>query len=171
MLPVTQIPFNIDKEKYLNDFWENYQQESACLTDGRLRAPKPYFKIIRNTEFMEQETKRWSELLDADARARYYWLKPKRQLWWHTDAGTKCAINFVLNGNDAKVQFSDTGEDLEGPPPEKFNEYEYTAAVLDITKYHSVPNDSDIPRILFKVSIFNKSYEEVISQLKNLWKF
>lgn len=165
MLPVTQIPYNIEKEIYLKDFWNNFEQQSACLTDGRLRAPKPYFKIIRNTEFLDQETKKWSKLLKADARARYYWLKPNRQLWWHTDAGTKCAINYVLNGNDARVQFSVAGEDLEGPPPDDFNEYEYKAAILDVTKYHSVPNDSDTPRILFKISIFDKSYEDVVSLL------
>lgn len=165
MLPVTQIPYNIEKEIYLKDFWDNFEQQSACLTDGRLRAPKTYFKIIRNTEFLDQETKRWSRLLGADARARYYWLKPSRQLWWHTDAGTKCAINYVLNGNDSRVQFSVTGEDLEGPAPSEFNEYEYNAAVLDVTKYHSVPNDSDLPRILFKISIFDKSYEDIVSLL------
>lgn len=165
MLPVTEIPYNIEKETYLRDFWNNFEQQSACLTDGRLRAPKTYFKIIRNTDFLNQETKKWSELLEADARARYYWLKPNRQLWWHTDAGTKCAINYVLNGNDARVQFSNTGEDLEGPPPTEFNEYEYNAAILDVTKYHSVPNDSIIPRILFKISIFDKSYEDVVSLL------
>jgi len=166
MLPVTQIPFNIDKELYLEDFRNNFEQQSACLTDGRLRSPKTYFKIIRNTEFLNQETKRWSEFFQADARARYYWLKPNRQLWWHTDAGTTCAINYVLNGNDAKVQFSVTGEDLEGPPPVQYNEFEYRAAILDVTKYHSVPNDSDLPRILFKISIFDKSYEEIVNLLK-----
>jgi len=166
MLPVTQIPFNIDKEKYLDDFWKNYEQESACLTDGRLRAPKPYFKIIRNTDFLDEESRRWSKFFQADARARYYWLKPNRQLWWHTDAGTKCAINYVLNGNDARVQFSVTGEDLEGLPPKEYNEFEYRAAILDVTKYHSVPNDSDLPRILFKISIFDKSYEEIVEYFK-----
>jgi len=166
MLPVTQIPFNIDKEKYLDDFWKNYEQESACLTDGRLRAPKPYFKIIRNTDFLDEESRRWSKFFQADARARYYWLKPNRQLWWHTDAGTKCAINYVLNGNDARVQFSVTGEDLEGLPPKEYNEFEYRASILDVTKYHSVPNDSDLPRILFKISIFDKSYEEIVEYFK-----
>ena len=165
MHPITKVPFDIDTAIYLDDFWNNFEQESACLTDGRIRSPKNYFKIIRNTEFLERETVRWSKLLDADARARYYWLKPNRQLWWHTDAGTKCAINYVLNGNDAKVQFSVTGEDLEGPPPAQYNEFEYRAALLDVTKYHSVPNDSDLPRILFKISIFDKSYEEILSLL------
>lgn len=166
MQPVTQIPYNIETEKYLEDFWNNYEQESACLTDGRLRAPKPYFKIIRNTDFLEEETRRWSEFFQADARARYYWLKPNRQLWWHTDAETKCSINYVLNGNDSRVQFSKTGEDLEGPPPIEYNEFEYRAAVLDVTKYHSVLNDSELPRILFKISIFDKSYEEIVNRLK-----
>ena len=165
MLPVTQIPFNIEKEKYLEDFKNNFEQQSACLTDGRLRSPKTYFKIIRDTPLLEEESKRWSELLQADARARYYWLKPNRQLWWHTDSNTTCAINYVLNGNDARVQFSTTGEDLKGPPPKDFNEYEYNAAILDVIKYHSVPNDSDIPRILFKISIFDKSYKEIVNLL------
>lgn len=166
MLPVTQIPYNINPEKYLKDFWDHYEQESACLTDGRLQSPKTYFKIIRNTKLLEEESKKWSKLLDADARARYYWLKPKRQLWWHTDAGTQCSINYVLNGNDALVQFSDTGEDLEGPPPENYNEFKYRSAILNVTKYHSVPNDSSLPRVLFKISIFNKTYEEIINLLK-----
>jgi hypothetical protein len=165
MQPVTQIPFNIDKEKYLEDFYNNFDQVSACFTDGRLRSSKSYFKIIRDTAFLDQETKKWSDFFGADARARYYWIKPNRQLWWHTDAGTKCAINYVLNGNDSRVQFSTTGEDLEGPPPEQYNEFEYRAAILDVTKYHSVPNDSNLPRILFKISIFDKSYEEIVSRL------
>tara|TARA_B110000977_G_C11084140_1_gene493952 strand:+ start:2338 stop:2841 length:504 start_codon:yes stop_codon:yes gene_type:complete len=165
MQPVTQIPFNIDKEKYLEDFYNNFDQVSACFTDGRLRSPKSYFKIIRDTVFLDQETKKWSDFFGADARARYYWIKPNRQLWWHTDAGTKCAINYVLNCNGSRVQFSTTGEDLNGPPPAQYSEFEYRAAILDVTKYHSVPNDSGLPRILFKISIFDKSYEEIVSRL------
>lgn len=171
MQPVTKIPYNINKKSYLTDFWNNFEQESACLTDGRLRAPKSYFKIIRNTELLNQETKSWSKILSADARARYYWLKPNRQLWWHTDAETKCAINYVLNENTASVQFSATGDDLKGPPPEKFYEYFYKSAILDVTKYHSVSNNHSVPRILFKISIFDKSYDEVLQILKELWKF
>lgn len=165
MSPVTLIPYNINSDLYLNDFWNNFEQQSACLTDGRLTSPKKYFKIIRNTEFLKQETARWSKYLCADARARYYWLKPNRQLWWHTDANTQCAINYVLNDNTAKVQFSITGEDLNGPVPDQYKEFEYKSAVLDVTKYHSVPNNCKEPRILFKVSIFNKSYEDIVSLL------
>jgi hypothetical protein len=165
LMPVTLLPYNIDKEKYLKDFWENFEKESTGLTDSRVRAPKSYFKIIKNTKLLEEETTRWSNLLQADARARYYWLKPNRQLWWHTDAGTKCAINYILNDNNAKVQFSVTGESLQGRPAEQFNEFEYKAAILDVTKYHSVPNYSNLPRILFKISIFDKTYEDIVNLL------
>lgn len=168
---ITNIPFLINKEDYLKDFYKNFETHAVGLTDARMKSAKSYFKIIKNTQLLNIETKKWSALLDADARARYYWLKPNRQLWWHVDAGTKCAINFILNDNNSKILFSETGIDLNGPPPKKYLSFTYNSAILDVTKYHSVPNNSKNSRILFKVSIFDKSYEDIVSKIKNMQEF
>jgi hypothetical protein len=162
MEPVTIIPYFIDKVKYLNDFNSHFEQQSACVTDGRMASEKSYFKIIRDTDLLDLTTDYYSNLLGCDARARYYWVKKGRRLWWHTDSNTQCSLNFILNGNSAQIEIAGH-EDLEGPPPEKWNTYEYKSCLLDTTTYHSVPNYTDRDRILFKISIFDKSYKEMSS--------
>lgn len=162
MEPVTLIEPFIDKEIYLNDFYNNFETQSACVTDGRLAGEKSYFKIIRNTDLLELTSDYFSNFLQCDARARYYWIKKGRRLWWHTDAGTKCSINIVLNENKAQIEIADH-EDLAGPPPEKFDTFNYEGCILDTTTYHSVPNYTDKDRILFKISIFDRTYEDISS--------
>ena len=167
LAPIIKIPFDVDKEKFLDDFDYNRSISNLSYEDEVLKAAglgaKSYFKITRSqdvsTPLLKELSENISKKYNCDARARYYWLKPKRQLWWHVDTGTQCSLNYVINGNPSKILIAD--EDLKGPPPKHYEEFTYSSALLNTTKYHTVPNNVNQERILLKISIFDKTYEEM----------
>ena len=63
-----------------------------------------------------------------------------------------CSINYVLSNTDDKVTF-------------KSFEESYRCALLNVQEEHSVTNLKE-DRLLFKVSIFDKTYNEVLQILK-----
>ena len=63
-----------------------------------------------------------------------------------------CSINYVLSNTDDKVTF-------------KSFEESYKCALLNVQEEHSVTNLKE-DRLLFKVSIFDKTYYEVLQILK-----
>ena len=86
--------------------------------------------------------------LGIESNPRFYTLDPHTYLVPHKDYGTSCSINILLYGQqDAPIN-------VEG------SEYTYNACVLNVQKEHSVRN-GPLKRILFKLSIFNQTYEEV----------
>jgi hypothetical protein len=58
---VQHIPYFIDREKYLEDFYSNFELQSACVTDGRLDTEKKYFKIIRDTDLLNLSSDYFSD--------------------------------------------------------------------------------------------------------------
>jgi|TARA_B110000503_G_C7079563_1_gene384541 hypothetical protein len=86
-------------------------------------------------------------------RPRFYLLDENVYLVPHVDFGTLCSINILLfTTENAPVN-------VEG------NEYTYTSCILNTQKEHSVQNGLN-KRILFKISIFEHSYEEVCEKIK-----
>jgi len=88
------------------------------------------------------------------AKPRFYTLDPYTYLVPHIDYGTSCSINILLyDQQNAPVN-------VEGV------EYKYNACVLNVTKEHSVRN-GPLKRILFKLSIFDQTYEEICDIVNN----
>jgi len=86
---------------------------------------------------------------------RFYFLQKKTILRNHIDLNTKCSINHVISGAESPVNYPDYGM------------YNYKTALLNTEKLHGVINkDSD--RILFKISIFDESFEQVRAKLFDL---
>ena len=94
--------------------------------------------------------------LSGRVSGRYYNLMPNHSLRWHTDRSTTCSFNFLLEGN-GPVQYKDENENI--------HEFFYKQALLNTSVPHHVPA-SDNRRIIFKVSIFGVSYEEVLTAYK-----
>ena len=93
-----------------------------------------------------------SFLESNECKPRFYIQQKNWSLPFHKDRGTLCSINYVLSNTNDKVTF-------------KSYEKSYKCALLNVQEEHSVTNLKE-DRLLFKVSIFDKTYEEVLSILK-----
>ena len=95
----------------------------------------------------------WADYLKSNScKPRFYNLEKGASLGFHKDRGTLCSINYVLSGNSGGVTFGD-------------GIIVYECALLNTQELHNVPKQSE-NRILFKVSIFDLSYEDVKNILK-----
>lgn len=99
--------------------------------------------------------KDFSNICDCEIRPRYYIQEKGFTLPFHTDRGTQCAINFVLSTSKDPIRFkTESG----------INSYQYRTAIVDVTKEHEVRASKE-DRYLFKLSIFDKSYEDVLENI------
>lgn len=90
-------------------------------------------------------------LKSSDCRPRFYVQQPKVTIPFHTDRSTLCSINILLTDKTAPIFFR------SGP-------VHYNTALLNTTVEHAVFNPSET-RILYKISIFDKTFEEVKEKL------
>ena len=90
----------------------------------------------------------------GDAKPRYYRQKKSSEVPWHSDMNTKCCVNIILSDEAAPIVFEEVGE------------ISYKCALLDSTKSHMVPR-FEAERLLLKVSIFARTYEEARDALKS----
>lgn len=94
--------------------------------------------------------KQFQQILGYDCKPRFYCQKQGYTVPYHTDSGTSCSINFVLSDTPDPIKLKVRGTEI--------TEY-YTVALLDTQVCHSVGASTE-DRYLFKLSIFDKSYEE-----------
>lgn len=110
------------------------------------------WKIARNIEF--DYASELNSFFGIEAKPRFYVLKPHCVLPEHRDLGTECSINILLNDDEpAPVHFGE-------------QEYRYTQCLLNTQNLHSVTNGAR-ERILFKLSIFDESYSEIVEKIKD----
>ncbi len=97
-------------------------------------------------------TDTFKSLLDVDIKPRFYIQEKGFTLPYHRDRGTTCAINFVLSSIADPITFR-----------QGFNtfHFKYKTAIVDVTQEHMVTAMTS-DRYLFKMSIFDKSYEEIL---------
>jgi hypothetical protein len=112
------------------------------------RKSQEYFKIgYWDSPYIQQIV----EDLKINGKPRFYFQDPGSFLDWHTDINTLCSINMVLSDDPAPISF-------------RSGEVFYRQALLNTTVPHAVQNGPN-PRILFKISIFDQTYEEVASRI------
>jgi len=90
------------------------------------------------------------DVLDLnDVRPRFYIQHKGMTIPMHKDRGTECSFNFIL----------------EGTSPIKFEDKEevYKKAILNTQVMHGVYDTID-DRILYKISIFDETYNEVVKR-------
>jgi hypothetical protein len=97
-------------------------------------------------------------MLPGRVDGRFYRTEPNITLPPHVDGSasrperTQCSLNFIINDNNGEVTFYDKGKETS---------YTYKQALLDVTQVHSVKNNDNTDRILFRISIFHVCFDEV----------
>tara|TARA_Y200000002_G_scaffold271746_1_gene226275 strand:+ start:272 stop:739 length:468 start_codon:yes stop_codon:yes gene_type:complete len=96
----------------------------------------------------------FEKMLDTAIKPRFYIQEKGFTLPFHRDRGTTCAVNFILSTSRDPIRFKTEWG---------VNSYQYTTAIVDVSREHEVRASSQ-DRYLFKLSIFDKSYEEVVDK-------
>ena len=156
MDPVTQISYQVNQYKLLAEL-DHFRTDFIMYSDPK-HGDVNGWEVLRETEqtiVMKEQRESFLDQFNitCESRARYYILKPDLYLPPHIDFNTTCAVNFILSGGESPVSYES-------------GEYIYDNAVLDTTKLHWVQN-SGSPRILFKISIFDMDYEELVWNIQN----
>lgn len=118
------------------------------------------FKILRQNDTLKvmknecQKFLKYYGFNDDDGEARYYILNANSVLPMHCDKDTKCSINHLLEGT-APIEFDGIGK------------FQYSTALLNISLSHGVDNSNLPDRLLYKISFFNHTFEEVKSKIMN----
>jgi len=113
----------------------------------------PFWKVIRDKNLNSELGWSYAEELKEELgipgkiNVSFYRLLANETLPWHTDTDTKCSLNFILNANEAPVSYES-------------GTYTYKQALINTEIPHMVEN-GDVDRILYKISIFDLSFEEM----------
>jgi hypothetical protein len=148
------LTIDVDKQWCLN-IYQNIKDKEETYDDLK-HGSVDHWKVIRLPHF-DYADEIMEELgligFVEDYRPRFYTLKSNTILEKHVDLGTQCALNFVLSNRAAPVTFEDT------------ENFYYSTALFNTSIPHSVTNGDD-DRILFKISIMDKSFEDVRERIK-----
>lgn len=105
-------------------------------------------KNWKTFDFENEYTTKIKNELNIEANSKFVFQSNNYLLKPHVDVGTLCSINVILQGFKDPVIF-------EG------KEYYYRQSLLNVQKMHSVFTTEE--RILFKMSIKNKSFDELVN--------
>ena len=148
------LSIDVDKHWCLN-IYQTVNDEKETYSDSK-HGTVDNWKVIRLPHF-DYADDIMEELgligFVKDYRPRFYVLKSNTVLDKHIDLDTQCAINFVLSDHPAPVTFEDT------------ENFYYTKALFNTSIPHAVVN-GDSERLLFKISIMDKSFEEVRERIQ-----
>lgn len=149
MDPIIHINYKIDKEKLLNEA-ALIRQSATGYTDARYPDLKMDDWLVGHCscEYANQIMHDFG----IQGKPRFYWLQPNAVIPEHVDNGTLCGLNFILTGNASPITFGDT-------------DYFYESILVDTTRPHSVTNNEH-ERVMFKISIFNETFEQVALKIK-----
>lgn len=149
MEPLIHLNYPLDKELLLKEA-VLAKQSAAAHKDSR------YPDMVFDNWLISHHTSEYIQQIMQDfevtGKPRFFWLEPFAVIPEHTDNGTTCSLNFLLNDDAAAVTIN--GKD-----------YFYTSVLLNTTAPHSVTNNHT-ERLLFKISIFGESYQDVAARLK-----
>lgn len=151
MSPLTELDFDFDKELLKTE---------ALILDGYTPFVDPLGGAVYNDWLIKHATSDYAlkitdyirQLFDLkDCRPRFYIQKPGFKLGFHKDRGTLCSFNFLLSDNLDAINFRN-------------GDRYYQTCLLDVQEEHAVLNVTS-DRILFKISIFDKTFGEIDSAL------
>ena len=101
----------------------------------------------------------FKSVLDTDnIEANFFTQQKDTEVKAHIDVGTPCAINFIIHGGATPIIFDEGGTHF------------YTNALLDVSKRHSVPLQLETERLVFKLRILDKTFEEAQEKIINFFK-
>lgn len=121
--------------------------------DPKTGTPIEKWLIKRDvTGYGRMITEEFEKRLDVSIKPRFYIQETGFTLPYHRDRSTTCAINFILSTPRDPITFRQGYNTFH---------FKYKTAIVDVTQEHTVTASKE-DRYLFKLSIFDKSYEEVL---------
>ena len=153
MDPILHLTYKIDKQQLLKEALA-VKDLAKSYTDSRYPGVTLDDWLIchHSSSYTEQIIKDFSVV----GKSRFYWLNPFGTVPEHVDNGTQCSLNFILTDNPSPITYSGV-------------EYFYESALIDTSIPHSVTN-KEHERIIFKISIFNESFQQVAEKIKKYTK-
>jgi hypothetical protein len=148
MQPLIHLNYPLQVNLLLSEA-EELRAKAIPYVDGRYHTKMEDWRVVRE---YGPYGKQILHDFGINGRPRFYWLQANSVLGTHTDHNTTCSINFVLSKNLAPVIINGV-------------DYFYTQALLNTSIPHSVVNGPE-ERILFKISIFDETYEQVAEKIK-----
>jgi hypothetical protein len=154
---IIHIEVDFDKEKLIQES-KDYRGYETFL-DPLNQTPIDGWKIKRiNDGYGMEISNKIKEIFNLnDCRPRFYIQTAGVDIPFHTDRGTKCSFNFILSENADPITFRD-------------GIVYYQNALLNTSVDHSVVN-TKYDRTLFKVSVFDKTFEEIANDLSSKLRF
>lgn len=149
MVPLFHINYKVNKTKLLSEALD-IKEKAKGYTDSRYPDLKiddwliGYSRSAYSYEIMKD--------LGVEGKPRFYWLQPNAIIPEHVDNGTLCGINFILTDDASPIIFDNV-------------EYFYESILVNTTVPHKVVNN-DKERIVFKISIFNETFDQVAKKLR-----
>lgn len=146
--PLTILDYPLDRQR-LKDEADLMKSCAIPYTDPRYNQTLDSWLICKHSSVYAQKI---MNDFGVRGKPRFYWLSPYTVLPEHVDNGTTCSINFVLSDEAAPVTIGGV-------------DYFYTQALLNTSVPHSVTNGAS-ERVLFKISLFDITYEEIAENIK-----
>lgn len=143
--------YNFDRNLLLKEF-QKLTGNLTEFTDNGLPGKISKLKILENFHF--DYIDQLNSLFNIKSEAKFYVVKSGEDFDLHVDYLPLCSINILLSGNPAPVYIGGKN-------------YFYKNCVLNVQKPHGVFNNTE-DRILFKLSIFDYSFEEVKEKVRNV---
>ena len=132
-------PFEIKSKKAKGTPFEYFPSWEL----GRMK--KPFGDIAKITQYFKS-------MFDVNIDPRYLKQHANAEVPMHSDNGTQTCINILLSDNFGPITFEDIGD------------VQYECALINVSKRHAVKKHIE-ERLLLKLSIFDKSYEECYNRL------
>lgn len=153
MEPVIHLNYPLDKELLLKEA-QAIRHTAVGYTDSR------YPGVTKDDWLVGHHTSEYTQKIMDDfgvkGKPRFYWLEPYAVIPEHVDNGTLCGLNFILTDHASPITYGD-------------KDYYYESILLDTTQPHSVTNNEH-ERIMFKISIFDETFEQVAEKIQRYIK-
>ena len=141
--------YNFDRTVLLNEF-KKHQDKFESYNDPR--GSLDNFQVARHITFNYSDE--LCRTFNVNGKPRFYIVIANSELPQHSDHGTLCSINVLLTDNPAPIQFGN-------------DEYVYMQSLINTQNMHGVINGNE-DRLLFKLSIFDESFETVADKIKKV---
>ena len=147
--PILHLNYKINKQLLLEEAYR-LKSDAKEYTDSRYPGLKMDYWLISHcyNDYVDSIMQDFQ----VKGKPRFYWLKPNAVVPEHVDNGTLCGLNFILTDNASPIRFGD-------------QEYYYKSILVNTTIPHSVVNNEH-ERLLFKISVFDQTFEQVAENNK-----
>jgi hypothetical protein len=138
--------FDIEYLKVMANHYENLAEP----WEGGNNFKTEFWKIYRLSK--DTYINEIMEDLNINAHPRFVYQSANTYLSPHIDFDSKCCVNILLSDDPAPINIEDI-------------DYEYSAALINIERVHSVRTD-DQKRVFLKLSVKDKDFDQVLKEIR-----